>query len=57
MIRVIQSHQRGQFPREIDAMHRIRKKVFHDRLGWDVSIIRDWEVDGFDALDLSLIHI
>lgn len=51
MIRVIQSHQRGQFPREIDAMHRIRKKVFHDRLGWDVSIIRDWEVDGFDALD------
>jgi acyl homoserine lactone synthase len=51
MIEVIQSHRRGAFPAEMDAMHRIRKKVFHDRLGWDVSIIGDWEIDGFDALD------
>lgn len=51
MIRVIQGHQRGAFPREMDAMHRIRKKVFHDRLGWDVSVIGDWEIDGFDAMD------
>lgn len=51
MIRVIQGHQRGAYPREMDAMHRIRKKVFHDRLGWDVSVIGDWEIDGFDAMD------
>lgn len=51
MIRLIQSHERGLFPREIDAMHRIRKKVFHDRLQWDVSIINEWEIDGFDAMD------
>ncbi len=51
MIQVIQSHERHAFPREIDAMHRIRKKVFRDRLGWDVSTIGDWEIDGFDAMD------
>jgi acyl homoserine lactone synthase len=51
MIRVVQGHQRTEFPREIDAMHRLRRKVFHERMQWDVSVIRHWEIDGFDVLD------
>lgn len=51
MIRLIHAHDRPYFPREMDAMHQIRRKVFHDRMGWDVSVIRHWEIDGFDALD------
>jgi acyl homoserine lactone synthase len=58
MIRLVQGHRRAAFPREMAAMHRLRRKVFHDRMGWDVSVIRDWEVDGFDALDpLYLLSI
>lgn len=51
MIRLIQGHERSAYPREIDQMHRLRRKVFHDRMGWDVAVIRDWEIDGFDAFD------
>jgi acyl homoserine lactone synthase len=51
MIRLIQGSQRAQFPSEIDAMHCIRKKVFSDRLNWDVRVIGDWEVDEFDELN------
>ncbi len=51
MIKVIHGHQRHLFPREIDAMHRLRKKVFHQRMQWQVPLINDWEVDGFDAMD------
>ncbi len=51
MIRVIHGHQRRLFPREIDGMHKLRKKVFHQRMAWQVPIISDWEVDGFDAMD------
>ena len=39
MIRVIHGHERSMFPREIDQMHRLRKKVFYDRMNWDVPII------------------
>lgn len=51
MIRLIHGHERARYPREIDAMHRLRRHVFHERMGWDVSLIRDWEIDGFDAFD------
>jgi len=48
------------YPREIDAMHRLRRKVFHERMGWDVAVIRQWEIDGFDVFDplylLSVDH-
>jgi len=58
MIRLIQGHQRAMFREDIEAMHRLRRKVFHDRMRWDVSVIRDWEIDGFDAFDpLYLLSI
>lgn len=51
MIRLIQGHERSAYPREIDGMHKLRRKVFHDRMGWDVSVISNWEIDGFDVFD------
>jgi acyl homoserine lactone synthase len=58
MIRLVQGHQRSAHAREVDAMHRLRRKVFHDRMGWEVSVIRHWEIDGFDVLDpLYLLSI
>ena len=51
MIKLIQGQERSLHPREIDAMHRLRRHVFHERMGWEVALIRDWEIDGFDAFD------
>jgi acyl homoserine lactone synthase len=50
MIRIIDGRLRHRFAAEIDAMHTIRKKVFFDRMKWQVSIINNWEIDGYDAL-------
>jgi acyl homoserine lactone synthase len=50
MIRIIDGRFRHRFAEEIDAMHKIRKKVFFDRMKWQVSVINNWEIDGFDAL-------
>ena len=58
MIRLIPGSHRADFPREIAAMHEIRKRTFHDRLGWQVKTLRSWEIDEFDALNpLYLISI
>lgn len=48
MIRIINGSRRNQFPAEMDAMHRLRKRVFHDLLGWDVSVEDAWEIDSYD---------
>ncbi|MEM7525782.1 MAG: acyl-homoserine-lactone synthase [Pseudomonadota bacterium] len=41
---------RGAFVDALAEMHRLRKRVFHDRLGWDVQLVGDQEVDIFDAM-------
>lgn len=33
----------------VSGMHRLRRKVFKDRLDWDVSVSGDLEIDSFDA--------
>ncbi len=43
MIRIINGARRQQFPADIDAMHRLRKRVFHDLLGWDVQVRDAWK--------------
>lgn len=48
MIRIINGTRRNQFSSDIDAMHRLRKRVFHDLLGWDVQIEDNWEIDHYD---------
>jgi len=32
-------------------MHKLRAKVFKGRMGWEVPIIADMEIDGYDALE------
>ena len=48
MIRIINGANRNDHPEEIAAMHRLRKRVFHDLLKWDVIVEGDREVDHYD---------
>ena len=32
-------------------MHRMRAKVFKDKMGWDVNVMSGMEIDGYDALN------
>lgn len=32
-------------------MHRLRAKIFRERMGWDVALLGGMEIDGYDALD------
>ncbi|MDR0480550.1 MAG: acyl-homoserine-lactone synthase [Gallionellaceae bacterium] len=43
---------------ELRSMHRLRAKVFKERMGWDVPILSGMEIDGYDTLDpyYMLIH-
>lgn len=36
---------------ELFSMHRLRARVFRERMGWDVPVISGLEIDGYDALD------
>lgn len=51
MIKLIQGRDRSANGRYIGQMHVIRRQIFNDRLNWDVSVLGDWEIDGFDACD------
>lgn len=55
MIRIINGANRNDYPEEIAAMHRLRKRVFHDLLKWDVTVRDDWEVDHYD--DANPIYV
>lgn len=39
-----------EFADELEEMHRLRHRVFKDRLEWDVSVDDGYELDTFDAL-------
>nr|WP_054211329.1 acyl-homoserine-lactone synthase [Bosea vaviloviae] len=39
------------------GMHRLRRKVFKDRLEWAVSLTGDLEMDRYDALDASYLIV
>ncbi|WP_206995949.1 acyl-homoserine-lactone synthase [Trinickia mobilis] len=43
---------------ELAEMHRLRAKVFGERMGWEVAILSDMEIDGYDALSpyYMLVH-
>jgi len=51
MIIVIDALNRNRFGAVLDEMHRLRARVFGDRLGWEVSVKDGKEIDRFDALD------
>jgi acyl homoserine lactone synthase len=55
VIYVIDSLNKQDYQPMLDEMYRLRKRVFHDRLGWDVEITDGMEIDIFDRLDPSYI--
>lgn len=49
---LIQIASRKEFAsKDLWEMHRLRAKIFKDRMGWEVPIISGMEIDGYDALD------
>jgi N-acyl-L-homoserine lactone synthetase len=50
MMHLISYEHCGTFAKEIAEMHRLRYRVFKERLDWDVQISGDMEIDEFDAL-------
>jgi N-acyl-L-homoserine lactone synthetase len=55
VIYVIDSLNKHDYQPMLEEMYRLRKRVFHDRLGWDVEITDGMEIDIFDSLDPSYI--
>lgn len=49
MILIINAENRSLFASELTEMHRQRKAVFVDGHGWNVPVIGDLEVDGYDG--------
>jgi acyl homoserine lactone synthase len=57
MIYVIDRRHFGIFTNEILEMHRLRFRVFKQRLNWDVTTSGDLEIDEYDALaPVYLLH-
>ena len=50
MMQLITSQCYGEFADDLAAMHRLRHRVFKQRLDWEVETSGDMEIDEFDAL-------
>ena len=50
MLQLITADRYNEFTDELTEMHRMRYRVFKERLGWDVETAGDMEIDEFDAL-------
>jgi len=50
MIQLITQSSYGEFSETLVEMYRLRHRVFKVRMGWDVQISGDMEIDDFDAL-------
>lgn len=58
MILAILPQHRSRFAAELQQMHQLRYRVFHERLGWEVTTLGDWEIDRFDACKpIYLLHL
>jgi acyl homoserine lactone synthase len=55
MIRIVTKDNADRHGDHLLQMHRIRKAVFKDRLGWDVTVRGEFEVDEYDALGPSYL--
>jgi acyl homoserine lactone synthase len=51
MMYLIERNRFGEFARELAAMHRLRHRVFKERLGWEVTVSGDMEIDEYDSLE------
>ncbi|MER9331459.1 acyl-homoserine-lactone synthase [Mesorhizobium sp. M0488] len=50
MMQLIMPDCYAEFGDELEQMHRLRYRVFRDRLDWNVSFSGGYEIDPFDAL-------
>ena len=50
MLQLITPDRYGEFADSLAEMHRLRYRVFKQRLDWEVETAGDMEVDSFDAL-------
>jgi acyl homoserine lactone synthase len=50
MMQLITAEYFGNFLGEIAEMHRLRYRVFRERLDWDVQVSGDMEIDAFAKL-------
>src|SRR5579871_3633200 len=50
MMQLITPDLYSQFGDELEAMHRLRYRVFKGRLAWDVESVQEMEIDAFDSL-------
>ena len=48
MFVTIEAHEYHKYPTLMDRMFKLRKEVFSDQLGWDVSVDDDYERDIYD---------
>lgn len=49
MLQLITPDRYGELIDDLAEMHRLRYRIFKERLGWDVQVSGDMEVDEFDA--------
>ena len=49
MLQLINPNRYGEFIDDLAEMHRLRYRIFKERLRWDVQVSGDMEVDEFDA--------
>ncbi len=50
MIRLVNGLNYLNYASDLDQMFRLRKRVFHDRLGWEVNVSGEYEIDSYDML-------
>jgi acyl homoserine lactone synthase len=55
MIRIVTKDNADRHVSNLYQMHRLRKTVFKDRLGWDVRLSGELEIDEYDALGPSYL--
>jgi acyl-homoserine lactone synthase len=48
MIFIVTAENRELFCSELNEMYRQRKQVFVDRLGWNIPVVQDMEIDRYD---------
>ena len=51
MIFIANAENRWQFEDDLAEMHRQRKSVFVDRIGWKLPVVSDLEIDPYDRQD------
>lgn len=57
MMQLVTHDWYGEFVDDLAEMHRLRYRVFKERLGWDVQVCGGMEIDEFDSLHPAyLLH-